>query len=32
VVPTPPCGAVVRSDVPVDAVVAAWTEVGVVFS
>ena len=32
VVPTPPCGAVVRSDVPEDAVVAAWTEVGVVFS
>jgi 3-dehydroquinate synthase len=32
VVPTPPCGAVVRSDVPEDAVVAAWREVGVVFS
>ena len=32
VVPTPPCGAVVRSDVPEDAVVAAWMEVGVVFS
>lgn len=32
VVPTSPCGAVVRSDVPEDAVVAAWTEVGVVFS
>ncbi len=31
VVPTPPSGAVVRSDVPKDAVVAAWTEVGVVF-
>ena len=32
VVPTPPCGAVVRSDVPEDAVVASWREVGVVFS
>ena len=32
VVPTPPCGAAVRSDVPEDAVVAAWREVGVVFS
>ena len=32
VVPSPPCGAVVRSDVPEDAVVAAWTEVGAFFS
>lgn len=31
VVPTPPCGAIVHSDVPESAVVAAWAEVGVVF-